>query len=399
MGQNLRQISYFFLLILFALSLESCHVGRFFYWNFADVQDYKKFKSVDIKTANQPFTFLKSDLNYPTDSFQFQFRGKTYDFDSYLRKTGTLAFLVIQNDKIVLEKYAQQYNEASVIPSFSMSKSIVSLLLGKAIEEGFISSVDDKIYKYIPELDSTLFKTLSIVDVLNMRSGIKCNESYINPFGDVAKHYYGLNLKKYIKQLQVKEKPNTNFEYISINTQLLGLAIENAVGKKLNKYLEEKFWIPMGMEFPASWSIDSDKNKTIKSFCCLNARAIDFAKFGKLMLDQGLWNGNRLIAEEWIQQTISPNWDNDFTYNFQWWQGFQIQKTDENASHITIGKTISIKGKQYKSVPNGDFWAEGILGQFIYMVPNKNLIFVRMGKRYGSFLPWPRFFKRMSERL
>jgi len=336
MGQNLRQISYFFLLIFFALSLESCHVGRFFYWNFADVQDYKKFKSVDIKTANQPFTFLKSDLNYPTDSFQFQFRGKTYDFDSYLRKTGTLSFLVIKNDKIVLEKYAQQYNEASVIPSFSMSKSIVSLLLGKAIEEGFISSVDDKIYKYIPELDSTLFKTLSIVDVLNMRSGIKCNESYINPFGDVAKHYYGLNLKKYIKQLQVKEKPNTNFEYISINTQLLGLAIENAVGKKLNKYLEEKFWIPMGMEFPASWSIDSDKNKTIKSFCCLNARARDFAKFGKLMLNQGLWNGNRLIAEEWIQQTISPNWDNDFTYNLQWWQGFQIQKTDENASHITI---------------------------------------------------------------
>ena len=285
---NFRHITFLFLL---AVSTSSCHVGRYFYWNFADTGDMNKFDNVPIQKGTTSFQFHEVQNTSSVPEFILNKKGEAVTFDEALEKNGTTAFLVIQKDTILYERYFDQYSPDTQHPSFSVAKSFVSALIGIAIDEGKIQSVHDPIRNYLPELDSS-FDPVTIEHILNMQSGVKFSEGYFNPFGEVAKFYYGTALKKFVNKLKVIEQPGTSWKYISGNTQLLSLALEKATGQSLPSYLEEKIWIPLGMEYDASWSIDSKKNKTAKAFCCLNARARDFAKFGRLYLNKGNWNQN-----------------------------------------------------------------------------------------------------------
>ena len=160
-------------------------------------------------------------------------------------------------------------------------------------------------------------------------------------------------------------------KYISVNTILLSLIIERATGTKLNKYLEQKIWQPLGMQFNASWSIDSEKHQTFKSNCCLNGQAVDFAKFGRLYLNKGNWEGDQVVPEKWVKKSISIINDSresqGYPYTYQW-----------------------------RVLENGAFFAKGILGQYIFVFPEKNLIFVRIGKKYGK-IDWADLFLELSE--
>lgn len=226
------------LLLLIPIFLfSSCHVARFFYWNFADAKDYKKFPSRTIEKPAQPFTFIEASdgpgLKKPSN---ITIKGKKHTFEEALEETGTVAFLIIRNDSLLYEQYFNKYDAASIVPSFSVAKSFVSALMGIAIDEGYIKRVQEPITNYLTELDQQKFGNITIEHVLNMRSGIKYNESYYNPFGDVAKYYYGLNLKKYITKQNIEQAPDQSFHYISLNTQLLALIIEKATGRKLYDY-------------------------------------------------------------------------------------------------------------------------------------------------------------------
>jgi CubicO group peptidase (beta-lactamase class C family) len=257
------------------------------------------------------------------------------------------------------EKYFKGYDKQSIVPSFSMAKSVTSILIGCAIDEGFIKSVDEPITRYIPELVTNGFEKVTIKHLLQMTSGIAFNESYINPFGDAASFYYGRNLRKQITKMQLKHEPGKQFEYVSGNTQLLGLVLERALnGKTVTQYLQDKLWTPLEMEYDASWSIDKKKNGLEKTFCCINARARDFAKIGRLYKNKGNWNGKQLVSQKWVEASTkldTTDGSADY-YQYQWW----------------------LPSK------NGDFMAEGILGQFIYVNPTKNLIIVRLGQNYGK---------------
>ena len=205
--------SFRFWIFLFGMSVVcSCHVARFFIYNFADIRDYKKFPKVDINKQGKPFLFSNKDER---DSVKLPSRitvKKTeYSFRPFLDKTKTVAFIVIRNDTVLYQYYGQGYKESSIVPSFSMAKSFVSMLLGIAIEEGAIKDVHEPITKYLPELNTPGFEKITIEDLLNMRSGIRFNEGYLNPFGDVAKYYYGVNLSKYIKQLKIETGPDQAF--------------------------------------------------------------------------------------------------------------------------------------------------------------------------------------------
>jgi CubicO group peptidase (beta-lactamase class C family) len=358
------------------LLLSSCHVGRFFVWNFADIKDYKKFASVPIaKDSSYVFQFAEPepDAEGPFKNPRLTIKGREIPMLEALQKEGTAAFLIIRNDTLLLEHYFKGFDTASIVPSFSAAKSYVSALLGIAIDEGFIRSVDDSITRYIPTLPADPYAKITLRHLLDMRSGLKFNESYINPFGHVAKSYYGMNLKKFTGTLKAKGVPDSSFEYISVNTQLIGWAIENATGKKLSQYLEEKIWKPLGMEYPATWSIDSKKHRTEKAFCCLNARARDYAKFGRLFLNKGNWNGKQIISEAWIAESL--DFDEQRFYSYQWWR--RPRREDG--------------GQQ-------DFYANGFLGQYIYVNPKKSLIIVRLGKKDGD-LYWPGIFQALSDQL
>ncbi len=351
-----------FVIFVFSLTLSSCQLGRFIFYNFADVKDHKKFAYRTILNDSVKFKFPEA-INGRYPKILTGKDNREISFDAYLKDNSTLAFLIIKNDTLQYEKYFAGYNQESIVPSFSMAKSITSLLIGIAIDEHLIQSVDESITAYIPELKDKGFEKVSILHLLQMTSGIKFNESYVNPFGDAASFYYGTDLRKLIKKMRLKNEPGTQFEYVSGNTQLLGLVLERALkGKSVSAYLEEKLWQPLGMEYTATWSIDRKKNGLEKTFCCLNARARDFAKIGRLCLNQGSWNGKQIVSKEWILQStkIDTTAGSVNYYQYQWW--------------LPSDK--------------GDFMAEGILGQFVYVNPTKNLIIVRLGKNEGKANWW-----------
>lgn len=379
-----------FLFLVFCLGLSSCHVGRFFIWNFADVNDHKKFASVPVDKGEGTFTFAEGFTTADTSIFwmpdSIRLNGEQYHLEELLERNKTVAFLVIRNDTLFYEKYFYKREASSVHPSFSVAKSFVSALVGIAIEEGHIGGVEEPMVKYLPGLDEEEFGDITIEHLLNMRSGLAFNEGYFNPFGDVAKYYYGRHLRKYIQKMERERPPGENFRYISLNTQLLGIIVENATGRPLAEYLEEKIWKPLGMEYDASWSIDSKKDGQVKAFCCLNARARDFAKFGRLYLRGGQWEGRQIVPEDWVRRSTTYDSPlNGFRYKYQWWHRAKYQWVSDSLEVPEVHtRDTNREGREYISSHAGPFIAEGILGQYIYVNPEKNMIIVRLGKSGGK---------------
>ncbi len=387
------------LVLLAFLFLQSCHVGRFFIYNFADTRDYKKFPKKEIRPSENPYYFVDGTANNSIHLPKtVEGKGKTYSFEEAIRNTGTVAFLIIRNDSILYQWQHPKKDKSTITTSFSMSKSFVSTLIGMAIDDGYIKSVNDPITDYIDFPDKNSFSKITIQHVLDMRSGIKFNENYFNPFGDIAKYYYGTNLKKYMKHLRVEAAPGKKFKYISLNTQLLALILEKATGKSVTTYLQEKIWTPLGMEFDASWSIDSKKNQTEKAFCCINGRALDYAKLGRLYMNKGKWNGKQLLSEKWVQAAYTfPEYKNGYRYSNHWWHTQNIFPAKDSSQLKGPYKVIVTRKKETKVLqPSGDFFAQGLFGQYMYMCPEKNIIILRVSKKEGFRINWPALFKDIA---
>lgn len=383
---------HFLLVASMLFILSSCHVGRFFYWNFADTGDAYKFDRVSIKKGETPFYFKEAPK--PQDKAVpniIPYKKKlNVPFKEILAKTGTTAFVVIKDDSILYEHYFKDYTKATDHPSFSVSKSFISALIGIAIEEGHINSLHDPIRKYLPELDSS-FDPVTLDHIINMESGIKFSEGYFNPFGEVAKFYYGTNLKKYVNRLKVNETPGKAWKYKSGNTQLLSLALESATKRSLQDYFQEKIWQPLGMEYDASWNIDSKKHQTTKAFCCLNARARDYAKFARLYMHQGNWNGKQIIPRDWVTLTTSfTDSTSNFAYSHHWWRNLSLM---ELKSSFQDSSRTTVKAAE---APNTDYLARGILGQFIYIHPEKQIAIIRLGDKLGG-ANWGRIFRDIAQ--
>lgn len=364
------------LLTLILIVFNSCRVGRFFIYNFADIRDYKKFPAHYIEKPSVPFTFFEDNsLQKIVLPKIVEYKNKQLAFAEFLEKSNTIAFLIIRNDTIYYENYFNNYKRENIISSFSMAKSYVSALIGIAIDEGKIKSTEQPITDYLVQLKNKPgFEKITIQHLLDMQSGLEFDESYYNPFGDVAKYYYGTNISKYIKKLKIKSPPGLIFEYNSVNTQLLGMIVQCATGKNLSEYLQEKIWLPLGMEYDATWNIDSKKHQTEKAFCCINARARDFAKFGRLYLNKGNWNARQIVSEEWVRKsTVITMESKQRRYSNQWWHTVESDK------------------------PSGDFFAGGLLGQYIYVYPSKNVIIVRLGKSRGKNVSWSKLMRDIAK--
>jgi len=358
------------------LSLESCHVGRYFYWNLANISDYKKFPAECIAASADHFSFATTDQNLVPDlPASYVSSDKVKDLPSFLQKNHTVAFIIIRNDTILYEEYFRGYDRTSLIASFSVAKVFVSALTGIAISDGFIKSTSQPVTDFLPELlaSDPRFGQITLEHLLNMRSGIDFNEGYASPFADMAKFYYGKNLRRYIRKLKIEQLPDKEYNYISANTQLLGMAVERASGQTLAELLETKIWKPLGMESDATWNTDSRKHRQIKAFCCINACALDFARFGRLYLNNGNWNGHQIVSVDWVKRSMSIINDSrdseDYPYTYQW-----------------------------RVKEDGAIFAKGILGQYIYVFPEKNVIIVRMGTK-NSNITWVDFFEQLCRQL
>lgn len=364
-------------IILLLSTLSSCKLGRYVWYNTAEVDDYKHFETRKINTSDKPFAFKNSVNELDIDSlFPFQsvrINGqKINSIQNYIKQNHTLAFVIIKNDTILLEKYFNGHSDESISGSFSMAKSIVSLLIGCAIEDGYINSEQDSITKYLPELSINGFDHITIEHLLQMTSGIKFNENYWLPFAHAGNFYYGRNLWKETKKLKKKHEPGTVFDYRSGDTQLLGFILTRALkNKALSEYLEDKIWKPLGMKHHASWLIDSKGME--RAFVGINATALDFAKIGRLVLNDGNWDGKQIISKKWIKKSFARDSLNasPFEYQYQWY----------------------LKDGGEKGI-----YANGYRGQYIYFNTASNTVMVRLGKKQGK-MDWDDFFYNISERL
>lgn len=369
------------------LMLSACHGGRYFLYNVPDLRDYRKFAARPIARGNAaPFRFNdavgRRHLRLPPHL-------RRPGLDRFLRRTGTVAFLVIRHDTLFIERYYHGYADSSVVPSFSVAKGVVAALVGIAVAEGYIRSVHDPIARYVPELDSARLGAVSIEHLLNMRSGVAFREDYWNPLGDVARYYYGRRLTRYVRRLRAAEAPDQRLAYQSANTQLLGMLVARATGRPLAHYAQEKLWRPLGMEYDASWSLDRPDG-TEKAFCCLNARARDFAKIGRLYRRRGEWQGRQIVPREWVEESTVDSAErarNAYRDSYHWRHRVDYRPP-------LAGETPS--DKRGMPVPIPDFFAEGILGQFVYVYPAKDIIIVRLGRRAGR-TPWARLFQQLAK--
>ena len=311
----------------------------------AYLDDYQAFDNQLIKTAKDVQPWPKHD-GYN----QFEYDN---DFLNYHNKTKTVAFLVIKNDSLLYEKYYEDYDSNSKSNSFSMSKSIVSALLGMAIQEGFIKDLDQKVIDFIPKLSGPYSNILTVGDLSSMASGLKWDESYYSPFSITTRSYVEEDLNRLILNQPIDQRPGESFSYLSGATQLLAMVIQKATGKKISNYLSEKFWQPMGAENDALWQIDSKSAEMEKAYCCLASTARDFARFGRLYKDFGKWNQNQLLDSLFILRSLKSRFNDSPQYGYGWWL------------------------KKYRGY--NTFMMRGHVGQYGIVVPEEDLIIVRLG--------------------
>ncbi len=327
------------------------------------ITDAHLFYSHSFEPSSKPFVFIPAQQQW---SFASPDSNYTH-FDDFLQAMHTTAFLVIHKDSVVYERYFGNYKKSTITGSFSMAKSYVSAIVGIAISEGYIAGVNDPITKYLPYLKPEL-GAVRLVDLLNMRAGLDAPESnriYM------ANLYYGSNTKNVVTKLTLAHEPNTRYEYQSAATQLLSMAVESATGKKYADYFREKIWDKLNMEFAGSWSSDSEKYDVAKGFCCLNSTAHDFAKFGRLYMYNGNWQGMQVVPQTWVEESLTQHYPESrdgqgYCYNYCW-RVLQDQK---------------------------EFFAKGILGQLTYVNKDKDVIIVRLGEETG-INDWPKVFQGM----
>ena len=224
---------------------------------------------------------------------------------AYLDELETVSFLVIRHDSIVFESYRNGWNDTLTSNIYSATKTIVGLLAGIAMDEGYIRSIDDPVSKYIPRYVRGKQAEVTVRDLLTMSGGMAWDEAYSSLFSVTTHGYYGNNLYELVTRLEVTENPGVQYSYRSGETQLLAFVIEAATGQTLSRYAEEKLWRPMQAEHDAFWLLDK-KDGDEKAFCCFHTTARDVARFARLMLHRGNWNGRQLVSEEYMAEATRP---------------------------------------------------------------------------------------------
>jgi CubicO group peptidase (beta-lactamase class C family) len=280
----------------------------------------------------------------------------------WIDSLGTTALLVYRQDSLLFEKY-REGNESTLSNSFSMAKSITSILVGRAIEEGYIKSIDDKVCDYLEAYRTGMDTLLTIRHLLDMTSGIPFGESYSSPFGYVAKSYYGKDLTAATLNYHVQKEPGTLWAYEGGNTVLLGMILKQATDMSVSDYCSTRLWSRIGAEQDGYWNLD-DKDGIEKTFSGFYATARDFSRLGLLFMHDGVWRGDTIISSTWVKESIVPHGVPDDKsepctwYGRQWWIG-------EHAGHSF-------------------FACRGLRGQYVLCVPDLQIVAVRLGHQQSK---------------
>jgi CubicO group peptidase (beta-lactamase class C family) len=315
--------------------------------------------------------FAKKNIQPQKEHFHWKTHPKKNSYGwkpdeiTYHENWGTTAFLVIHKDSILCEKYWGEHNENTVSNSFSASKTILALLVGIALDEGKIKSLDEPIGNYIPEFKMLGRQKITIRHLLQMASGLDWEESGSNPISEAAEGYFTSDLHALVTRQLVVEEPGKHFNYQSGNSQLIGILLAKATKMTLSQYMETRLWKPIGASASAYWSMDQE-NGIEKSFCCFYATARDYALLGRLLLNKGKWGDKQLISSKFMDELIAT----------------PPLKMDEGTPNQRYG----LHTWTYLNNGNPVHYFRGFRGQYILTIPKDNLIIVRLGmKREENF--------------
>ena len=360
------------------------------YWQEADFGDVEHFPyrsvSNDPDTARQFAGVLEND---PVVEAVSQFKVNGESLEEFAESHESTALVVVQDGRLLVESYFGGCQRESLQPSFSCTKSIVSLLVGIAIEEGLIGSVEDPITTYVEGLHSD-FDNVTIRHLMTMTSGIsdtgeKLFGAIPAPWSDEVKAYYDPNCRKLARSFKLEHAPGERFEYHDFNPILVGMMLENATNATMSDYLSKKIWRPSGMSFGARWSIDSRWHGFEKPEAGLNAPAIDLARLGATLVDPQ----QKIVPHDWLAKSVrDPETAKLIEHKFAASAERARQRGQaELAEHIA-----SIRYGYYwwglERAGRYDFYANGNFGQFIYISPQARLVIVRNGTGHGGLNDW-----------
>ena len=289
---------------------------------------------------------------------------------SYAFRMQSSAFVVAHRGEVVMEYYAPGRTRTSRTNSMSMAKSIVSLLIGVAIEDGAIGSVDDRVARYLPEFDDEQRSKITIRDLLEMASGLRLDRRKLHPSSDLLRLHIGPAVAPVVLGLPSIEESGRWFEYNNCNTQLLALVLERATGTDLATYLSNKLWKPMGGRDAALW-LDRPGGHA-RAYCCLFATARDWVRVGQLILQKGRYQGRQVVAEGWIQAISAPSRDEP-EYGLHIWR-----------AHPLGERRMSDRREEF--VAQDMVYLDGRGKQRVYVIPSRQLVIVRVGEHpYGKW--------------
>ncbi len=317
------------------------------------------FPSRVLAASASPFVFPKTGQSLPT-SYRFGEEARTTA--DFMTKTNTTGLLVLKDGVVLHEEYRLGASPTSTLTSWSMAKSVVATLVGMALMEGKITSLDDKVSRYLPELATDAYGEATIRDLLRMASGVRFDERYSRPFSDIRMLFYrvfifGQPIDEVVAHLPKEDAPGTHFHYKSVDSQMLARVLRAATGESVTAYAERKLWQPLGMQNAAFWNLDRVDGNEL-AYCCLNASLRDYAKLGQLYLQQGQWQGRQLLPADWVQESTkrpepwlaAGNGYEERGYGYHWW-------VPRN--------------------PDQEFFANGIWGQHIFVDEKAGMVIVK----------------------
>lgn len=287
----------------------------------------------------------------PMSEVRYSVDGASFDLDDFVRHNEMVGLIVVRGDSVLLERYEDSHTAETPWVSYSIAKSVVSLLFGAAIQDGYVESADDLAAEYLPLLRGSSYENVRIRDLLQMSSGVEWNEDYTDPTADVSREIGLSNLER-IRFLRDKARvaePGARFNYSTGETHLAGAVLRGAIGNNLANYLHQKMWEPFGMEADANWRLVEPSGPE-HGGCCISATLRDYARIGAFVLADGAApDGRRALPEGWIDESTAPS-DGNAGYGYLWWLE-----------------------------PDGSFSARGIFGQLIHIDPSRDLVVATHG--------------------
>jgi len=358
------------LLCFFSAQLFSCaHIPRTVWNNFPSVRDTEP--EIYIPKPDQAWYF-ETEMREIPPAITWVWQKKQLHNEAgetFLKKSGTSAFLMVKSDSIIMEYYGKNTFRNTRFNTHSVSKVLVSSLVAIAWSEAYIRSLDQPLTDYLPELSAQVSSDLRIVDLLQMTSGLNFSENYLNLFSSINRMYFGTDTQKELKRIRQKHTPGNRFEYRSGNTWLLCRVLERATGMSIAEYTQTRLWIPLGVPADAGWIRDK-KSMQVKGFTGFNTSAIGLARIGQLYANKGMWKGQVLIPETWMNSLLKPD-------------------------TLRASPIFYQKGWFFDDYYQ-DITAEGLFYQHLYVHPDSRTVIVRIGDGVNGKPQWRSAFRSLA---